>query len=128
MNHKILGIFLILFSGMGYLEWGNEQSTFLFQAEFDIITKLFTNPISVLHPFTILPIIGQLLILISIFKNPFNKRYLYLGIGSLSILLGFMFIIGCISMNPKILFSTLPFLGLSIYTLWKYKNQTNDNP
>ncbi len=128
MNHKILGIFLILFSGMGYLEWGNEQSTFLFQAEFEIITKLFTNPISVLHPFTILPIIGQLLILISIFKNPFNKRYLYLGIGSLSILLGFMFIIGCISMNPKILFSTLPFLGLSIYTLWKYKNQTNDNP
>lgn len=121
MNHKILGILLILFSGMGYLEWGGNQSIFLFQAEFEIITKLFTNPISVLHPFTIIPIIGQILILVSIFKNPFNKLYLYLGIGFLSILLGFMFIIGCISMNPKILFSTLPFLGMSIYTFWKYK-------
>lgn len=121
MNHKILGILLILFSGMGYLEWGGNHSIFLFQAEFEIITKLFTNPISVLHPFTIIPIIGQIFILVSILKNPFNKLYLYLGIGFLSILLGFMFIIGCISMNPKILFSTLPFLGMSIYTLWKYK-------
>jgi hypothetical protein len=121
MNHKALGILLILFSGIGYLEWGGNQRTFLFQAEFEIIPKLFTNPISVLHPFIILPFIGQFLILFAIIKSPFNPKILYIGIGLLSILLGFMFIIGCISLNPKIIFSTLPFLGLSGFVIWEYK-------
>lgn len=117
MHYRLLGILLIIFSGIGYLEWGGSQSIFLFQAEFEIITKLFTNPISVLHPFTILPIIGQFLILFAIIKSPFNPKIMYIGIGLLSILLGFMFIIGCISANYKILISTLPFLGLSGFVI-----------
>jgi hypothetical protein len=121
MHYRLLGILLIIFSGIGYLEWGGSQRIFLFQAEFEIITKLCTNPISVLHPFTILPIIGQFLILYAITKSPFNPKIMYIGIGLLSILLGFMFIIGCISGNYKILVSTLPFLGLSGFVIWKYK-------
>ena len=119
MHYRLLGILLIIFSGIGYLEWGGNQSIFLFQAEFEIITKLCTNPISVLHPFTILPIIGQFLILFAIIKSPFNPKIMYIGIGLLSILLGFMFIIGCISVNYKILISTLPFLGLSGFVIWR---------
>jgi hypothetical protein len=119
MHYRLLGILLIIFSGIGYLEWGGNQSIFLFQAEFEIITKLCTNPISVIHPFTILPIIGQFLILYAIIKPPFNPKIMYTGIGLLSILLGFMFIIGCISVNYKILISTLPFLGLSGFVVWR---------
>ena len=119
MHYRLLGILLIIFSGIGYLEWGGSQRIFLFQAEFEIITKLCTNPISVLHPFTILPIIGQFLILYAITKSPFNSKIMYIGIGLLSILLGFMFIIGCISVNYKILISTFPFLGLSGFVIWR---------
>jgi hypothetical protein len=119
MHYRLLGILLIIFSGIGYLEWGGSQRIFLFHAEFEIITKLCTNPISVLHPFTILPIIGQFLILFAIIKSPFNPKIMYIGIGLLSILLGFMFIIGCISVNYKIFLSTLPFLGLSGFVIWR---------
>lgn len=119
MNHKIIGILLILFSGIGYLEWGNQQSTFLFQAEIELFKKIFTDPISVMHPLTILPILGQILILFAIIKSPFSKKTMFIGIGFLSILLGFMLVIGCISGNPKIIISTLPFIGLSGFLIWK---------
>ena len=43
MKAKLLNIGLILTSLIGYLEWGTDQSMFLFQGEWDVLTKLFTE-------------------------------------------------------------------------------------
>ena len=51
MKSKILNLLLIVTSLFGYLEWGGNNSILLFQAEADIISKLFTDPTSVIHPF-----------------------------------------------------------------------------
>jgi hypothetical protein len=117
MKSKLLNIGLILSSLIGYLEWGQGNHQFLFQSEAEIISKLFTDPISILHPFTILPLLGQILLIITLFQKQPDRIMTYSAIACIGILLLLMFVIGIISMNFKILFSTLPFLILAFITI-----------
>ncbi|MBI1306725.1 MAG: hypothetical protein GC181_08935 [Bacteroidetes bacterium] len=110
MKHKLLNLALILTSLLGYLEWGEDQHQFLFQTEGLILSKLFTSPKEVIHPFVLIPLFGQLILLITLFqKNP-SKWLTYLGMFSLAVLLGFMLFIGLLGFNAKIILSTLPFV------------------
>jgi hypothetical protein len=86
-----------------------KNSTFLYKAEYELLIKLFSEPNSVLHPFTILPLAGQFILLIACFQKIPAKKLTYWGIGLLGVLLGFIFIIGIISFNTKIFLYT--FLG-----------------
>ena len=117
MKPKILNALLVLTSLLGYLEWGKDNKQFLFQAEVEIVSKLFTDPTSVIHPLTLLPLAGQLLLLITLFQKSPNKLLTFIGIGGLSLLRGLMLFIGIISLNLKILCSTLPFLVLGFITI-----------
>jgi len=117
MKVKLLSALLILTSLMGYLEWGQGQHLFLLQAEGEIMIKLWRDPKSVLHPLILMPLLGQILLAITIVQRTPSRILFYLGTGSLLILLGLMFLIGIISFNLKILFSTLPFLAMSVVTL-----------
>ena len=106
----MLTLLLILTSLLGYLEWGDNQHLFLFQAEADIFLKMWTKPAEVIHPFTVLPLFGQFILLFTFFqKNP-SAIWIWLGMAGIGLLLGLMFVIGLISLNYKIGFSTLPFL------------------
>jgi hypothetical protein len=122
MKAKILNILLIITSLLGYLEWSGDSHSFLFQAEAEVFTKLFTNPASVLHPFTILPLLGQILLLITVFQKVPSKRLTYWGIGCLGLLLGFMFIIGLISQHFKIVLSTIPFFIIAFLVIRNFKS------
>ena len=126
MKSKILNLLLIVTSLFGYLEWGGNNSILLFQAEADIISKLFTDPTSVIHPFILLPLVGQILLLVSVFQNKPSHLLTYIGMACLALLLGFMFVIGILGLNYKIIFSTLPFLvvaGTAIFHYRKIKMQ-----
>ena len=117
MKSKILNSLLIITSLIGYLEWGGNSHSFLFQAETEILSKLFIDPISIFHPFTLLPLLGQLILLVTLFQRTPNKTLTFIGIGSLGILLLFMFVIGLLSINHKIIISTIPFLVVSALTI-----------
>lgn len=117
MNKKLLNAALILTSLVGYLEWGQDNSILLFQAEYDILLKLFIDPKSVLHPFTLLPLFGQILLAITLFQKEPGKKLTFFGIGGIGILFLLMFAIGIMSTNFKILVSTLPFLSVAFVTL-----------
>lgn len=121
MKEKILNTLLIIFSLFGYLEWGGGNKTYLYQGEYEVLSKLFTNAESLVHPFTIIPIIGQILLLITLFQKKPNKALTYSGIACLGLLLGFMFFIGILGLNFKILISTVPFLVTAIYTIMYYR-------
>lgn len=123
MKSKILTLLLIITSLIGYLEWGGNNSSFLFQSEYDVLTKIFTEPKTVVHPFTIIPLVGQILLLITLFQKKQSKMLTYIGIACLGLLLGFMFFIGVTSLNFKILTSTLPFLAIAIYTIIYLRKQ-----
>jgi hypothetical protein len=124
MKSKILNFLLILTSLLGYLEWSN-QHTFLFQAEWVVLSKLLTDPMAALHPLTVLPLVGQMLLIFTLFQKQPSKILTFIAIGCLGLLLGFMFIIGLISVNFKIIGSTVPFLGLAAWAVKYYKTNSS---
>ncbi len=121
MKSKLLNLLLIATSLFGYLEWGGDNHSFLFQAEGQVLTKIFTDPASVLHPFTVLPIIGQILLLVTLFQKQPSKILTYAGIAGLGILLSFIFLVGALSLNFKIMLTALPFLALTVITIRHYR-------
>ena len=125
MKSKILNFLLIITSLVGYLEWSGNSHSFLFQVENKIFSKLLTDPISVTHPFTILPLIGQIMLLITLFQKTPNKTLTYISVGCLGILLGFIFLIGLISLNYKIILSSIPFIVVSIFSI-KHHRKFNE--
>lgn len=123
-KNKILNLCLVLFSLIGYLEWGGDNSMFLFQGEIDIIQKFIENPTSILHPFILLPLFGQVILIYTLFQKTPSKLLTFLGMGGIGLLLLLMFVIGLISFNFKILLSTLPFLGTAILTIIHYRKSS----
>lgn len=110
MKNRLLIILLLFTSLFIYLEWGGGSSSFLFKLEFDVLKKLISDPVSVLHPFVILPLLGQMLLLIALFFNSPGKWLLFAGIVFLSLLPAVILLVGLLSVNIKILLSLLPYL------------------
>lgn len=123
MKSKFWNFLLIITSLFGYLEWGPNSHAFLFQAEGEILSKLFNDPTSVLHPLTILPMIGQAILFVTLLQKKPNKILTFISIGGLGILLAFMFVIGLLSLNYKIIFSTIPFLVVALLTIRHYRKK-----
>lgn len=114
MKNRLLIVLLLITSLFVYLEWGGDNSSFLFKLEFDVLGKLISNPVSVLHPFVILPLLGQMLLLIALFFNSPGKWLLFAGIVFLSLLPAVILLVGLLSVNIKILLSLLPYLVVLI--------------
>ena len=117
MKRKILNLLLIITSLFGYLEWGTENKMFLFQGEWEVLVKLFQDPVAAAHPFTLMPLFGQILLLITLFQKEPGKIITFIGLGCLSLLLLFMFLIGILSLNFKILLSTIPFIITGVFVM-----------
>ena len=125
MNCKLLNLGIIISSLFGYLEWGTDQSMFLFEAELDILTKLFTDPLSIIHPFTVLPLLGQILLIITLFQQKPSKKLSFIGLACISLLLLMICFVGIISSNFKIVGSTIPFIILGILAIRCYLKKTS---
>ena len=121
MKSKLLNFLLLLTSLLGYLEWGGNHKAFLFQAEGEIILKLFTNPMAVIHPFTMLPLMAQIMLCITLFQKEPSKILTYISIAGLGLLLGFMLLIGLLSLKYKIIISTIPFIVVAVLTIRHYR-------
>lgn len=117
-------LFLLLISSLFvFLEWGKGNQMFLYQIEGEILNKLFTDPKSVLHPFIILPLIGQLLLLYSLFVKSISKKVIVSGVVCIGILVLFIFVVGLLSRNMKIVLSTLPFLVFCTLLIFKFNKK-----
>ena len=82
---------------------------FLLQAETEVIPKLFTDFSSAAHPLTLLPLAGQLLLVITLFQKSPGKTLTLLGMAGIGSLLSVMFVIGAAILDIKMVLSTLPF-------------------
>jgi hypothetical protein len=123
MKSKLINFLVIITSLAGYLEWGGNNHSFLFQAEGEILVKAFINPASALHPFILMPMTGQALLVFTLFQKTPNKFLTYTGIAGLGILLVFMCIIGIFSANLKILSSTIPFMVVAVIAVRHYNGK-----
>ena len=122
-RRKILNGLAILSSLFGYLEWGGGNDAFLFQAEMEVLGKLVSDPVSAAHPITLLPLLGQVLLIVTLFQKEPSRLLTYLGIACLALLLVFMFLIGLLSLNLKILFSTIPFLLTAVLAIMEARKK-----
>ncbi|WP_312901262.1 hypothetical protein, partial [Chryseobacterium taichungense] len=117
MKTKLLNTLLIISSLLGYLEWGTNNHSFIFESEWEIILKIFSDPISVAHPFVLIPLVGQVSLVLTLFQKNCSKILTILGISLIGILFLFLLIIGILSINPKIIVFSLPFLIVGFYTI-----------
>lgn len=114
---RFLILLLLLSSLFGYLEWGQGSHTFLFQAEVELFRQLFRDPASAVHPFTVLPLLGQILLLLALLRPQPSRALVYAGIAGIGLLLVLMLAIGLMQGNIRILASTLPFVILAVLTI-----------
>lgn len=118
VNSSIFLSFLIC-----YLEWGKDNSLFIFQMESDILFKAGENFSSVVHPFTLIPFTGQLLLLFTLFQKEPNKKLTIAAWISLSLLVAMILLTGCLGLNYKVILSTLPFVISSVVMFRAYKRK-----
>ncbi len=121
---KILNAVLLLSSFFGYLEWGNNQHSFIFQIEAELFLKSRDHAEGFTHPLILVPLLGQLIILYTLFQKRPSRILSLIGLTCLSIFLLFLFFIGLMTNNFKIIISTLPFIITSIFVIkynWKAK-------
>lgn len=123
MKLKLLNALLVLTSLLGYLQWGQNEHLFLFQAEMEIFKKFLSDPISVLHPFILLPFAGQLLLIITLFQKKPSALLTYIAMSALGLLLGFMLLIGVMILNIKIIVCAMPFLFIAVFTIRELRMQ-----
>lgn len=114
---RFLNISLLISSLFGYLDWAKDQKHFLYELELEIFSKFASNPMSVLHPFTLIPFVGQLLLFITIFQKTPNKKFTYIAIACLGLLMFMLLLVGILSKNMKIIICSMQFIVLSIVTI-----------
>lgn len=120
---RVLNFLLIITSLLGYLEWAGSNSVFLAEAEWVILQHLFSSPETVIHPFTLIPLAGQLILLFTLFQDRPSPFLTYSGIALIFVLLGFMLFIGLMALNYKIILSVSPFIALAISTILYRRRQ-----
>lgn len=119
---KLLNICLILTSLIGYLEWGTDNHEFLFQTEYDLLFGA-KSLMDAIHPFVLIPLGGQILLLITLFQKTPNKIITYIALAMLSLLMLFISFIGIITPNIKILLSTVPFIITGVLVIMKNRKK-----
>lgn len=108
---------LLIASGFGYLEWGQDQRAFFFEMEWTVFEKLLSNPSTVIHPLIILPLLGQCFLLWALFKSSNSNWVLKSGIYLLLPLFILVFAIGLLRLHSAMLLSSLPFILIAIMLL-----------
>jgi hypothetical protein len=119
MREKAYVLLLLLFSSIAYLEWGDSQRMFLFELEAEVLRKSWQDPLSVLHPLTVLPFAGQCILLVTLFQNLPSRRLVLVGMLMLGLLMYILLLIGIVGGSLKIMAGALPYTLLSI-VVWRY--------
>ncbi len=125
MKNRQLKILLLISTFIGYLEWGTDQSSFIVQSEWEVLKKVPEDPLSLLHPFILLPVAGQLLLLFDIIKKNKGKKLSVIAIVLMSLLYLMILFIGLLDMNFKKILSALPFFILSFVIIRSKNTKTS---
>ncbi|XZF15993.1 hypothetical protein ACTHGU_07635 [Chitinophagaceae bacterium MMS25-I14] len=114
---KIINTLLVITSLFGYLEWGGGQHSFLFQAEAEILAKMKGNFMSVFHPAIVVPLIGQLLLLVTLFQRKPLRAFTIIGLSCLALIMLLILFIGLAARNMKMAGSAIPFIATAIWAV-----------
>jgi hypothetical protein len=111
---RLLKLAVLLSSMLCYLEWGQTNSSFIFEVEYSVLS-MNGSADSFMHPLIILPVIGQVLMLVSICMKHHSKVVTNLGILLLGSLVVVILFVGLLSLNPRTIISTIPFIAFTSF-------------
>lgn len=106
-----IGLFLSFF--ICYLEWGGGNSGFVFQMEYSVLTDNATKE-TFTHPFIFIPLVGQLIMLFTVFQKDPNRKLSLIGLILMGVLVSMILLVGLLGLNIKIIASVTPFVVLSV--------------
>lgn len=118
---RFVNIGLLLAFSICYLEWGGGNSSFIFQVEYELFRKADNLLSSLTHPLILAGLIGQMLLLYSIFGKKPKRMLNSIGILILSPVAWLAFLAGMLSLNLQMIASTLPFVILSVIYFLKFR-------
>lgn len=124
---KFLHLLLLLSSFFGYLEWGQGQHRYIFELEYELFFTLPNKTANFSHPLILVPLIGQLLLIITLFQKAPGKWLTYLAISCIGLLMLLLFFIGILDKNVQILAGAAPFITLSIIIII-HNRKTSQKP
>lgn len=116
-----LGLFLSFL--ICYFEWGG-NAMFLYQMEMDLFTTEKLNSQNLSHPLILLPFIGQLMLLIPVFRTGFPLKFTLIANLLLGLLVFMVLLAGSLSGNVKMISSTLPFIFFTILLIRTYRKES----
>jgi heme A synthase len=121
--YKLINLGLLLSFLICYLEWGQDMSGFLFQMEYDLFADASNSISSFLHPLILLPFIGQVVLLVSMFLRKPHRKLTLVVIAFLGVLVFMVLLVGVLSLNFKIIISAFPFVLISAYYVFSFQKR-----
>lgn len=118
---RFINIGLLLAFSLCYMEWGQGNSSFVFQTQYMLLSERDKLWSSLTHPLIITGLIGQLLLLYCAFKSTPNRTINTIGILILSPVVLLTLLAGALSGNIKMIASTLPFLVLAVVYFLRFR-------
>ena len=116
---------ILLTSLLCYLEWGTDKHYFIFQMEYLFFFSTENISESFKHPLILLPFIGQLLLIISVFQKKPSAKIILTGLLMLSALVFMIALAGALSINLKMVSSTLPFIVIGVFFVIRFFKKDN---
>lgn len=113
---KLANFILLLSSFIGYLEWGN-QKRYIFSLEMELLIKSQEGVSGIMHPFIIIPLAGQLLLIFTLFQKQPGKAISLLSVACIGLIMLLLLVIGTMALNLKIFLFAVPFLLAAIWVL-----------
>ena len=121
MNHRIYNLLLTVSTLIGYLRWGDDQWAFLIKMEWELLKEIVQNPSVFFNPVVLIPLVGQIFLIIAAIKKTPNKYLTYTGIVGIGLLFVLIFYSGFLTKVYWISLSTIPFFIISFFTIRYYR-------
>ncbi|MBK9012914.1 MAG: hypothetical protein IPM82_01880 [Saprospiraceae bacterium] len=97
-----------------YLEWA-DQSAFVYEVAYMLLFEKSEKASSFAHPLVLLPFLGQVLVLISLFMPKPKKWMVITGMAMMGLLVLMLLMVGLLGRNWKISLATMPFLVSAVW-------------
>lgn len=99
------------------MEWPGNNHGFLILMQYEIIFGKYFDLKNFFHPVILLPLIGEILLIITLFQKKISKVLLFTGMACLSVIMIIIFVVGIASLNIKIFASSIPFFIITFIIL-----------
>ncbi len=109
-----------------YFEW-SDQSAFVYEVAYQLLFEKSEKANAFSHPLVLLPFLGQLLVLISVFLPKPKRWMVFSGMAMMGLLVLVLLIVGVVGKNWRIAVATLPFFGAVVWCwrVFRMKKEVN---